>query len=125
MKIIYTGVFFKEFKKCELSRKIKTPHVTFEYMPKVVDETLFGKQVTFRVVGYACNKENEGYFVEFVDGPKEIKEQFEKIAVPHITLSVGQGGRPVNTRYLKFQPIKPFEVKGIFGGFQGNKKIKF
>lgn len=98
-----------------LSRPIRGTHVTFQYRPKELDESLLGEVVNVRVVGYGCDGENEGVAVELSCENEKIRELSEKIEVPHITLSVSENGRPVNTRYLRFTPIeRPFVVEGIY-----------
>ena len=41
----------------------------------------------------------------------------EQLDVPHITISVGNEGKPVNTKKLLFEEIKPIEMAGKYGGF--------
>ena len=53
----------------------------------------------------------------------ELRELFNAIPIPHITLSVSEEGKPVNTANLEFHSIgNPATVTGIFGGFL-NKPI--
>ena len=101
-----------------LGRLIDHPHVTFAYRPESVDEGLFGVPVTLRVTGYGCDGANEGFLVEVLTDCAPLAEQAAAIPVPHITLSVAQDARPVNTRWLRFEPIEPFEIEAVFGGYR-------
>ena len=106
-----------------LSKPIACPHITFAYMPKTVDTSLFGERVIFRAVGYGRDEENEGLLVEPLCVPARLKTLADEIDVPHITLSVSDSGEPVNTRYLQFTPIEPFELEGTFGGFTDKQAV--
>lgn len=99
-----------------LERVIEIPHVTFAYKPEEVDEKLFGEKILVRAVGYANDGENEGIRVEIFSENAQISKMAEQIPVPHITLSVSDSGQPVNTCFLRFCPITPFEMEGVFGG---------
>lgn len=109
--------------KPRLSRVIAAPHVTFRYQPKTVDRSLFGQKVLVTIVGYGCDGENEGLKVQMrIDDPR-LAELAEGIAVPHITLSVSQDGESVNTRYLDFSPVEPFDLAAVFGGFTSSGEV--
>lgn len=123
----YVGVFFdqKELQnhadywavrlhKKRLEKIIMKPHVTFEYRPEITDETLFEKEVTFRVTGYGNDGKNEGFSVQMLSDSKPLLERYNKIAVPHITLSISEDSEAVYTSRLKFEEIPPFEIKGIY-----------
>lgn len=100
----------------KLQREIRDMHVTLEFRPEEVDESLFGTPVDIRVVGYGVNRENEGLLVEVSCAEKKVQELCEKVKVPHITLSVNKDGKPVNTRYVEFAPISsPFSIQGVYG----------
>ncbi len=123
--IVYLGCFidFATFQSAvqkirfnPLERDIKKPHVTFEYKPKEIDRTLFGEEVKIKVIGYGNDGINEGVKVQVFSKNPTIQELYEKIEVPHITIAVSSGGKPVNTRFLKFKEIEPFELTGIYGG---------
>ena len=125
--VVYTGVFFDRaslydlvsgyFGDSRLYRDVLYPHITFQYAPQTVHEDLFGEKAGFRVVGYGNNGQNEGLFVEWLSGSSGLKQLFDEIQVPHITLSYAENGRAVNTRYLDFEPVTPFNISGVFGGF--------
>lgn len=99
-----------------LFRTIRAPHVTFVYQPEEVPFSLFGTKVTVKVIGYGCDGTREALRVELVDLPQELMLLAADISVPHITLSVAEGGKPVESRFLTFDPIEPFFLEGVFGG---------
>lgn len=100
-----------------LDRVIKYTHVTFEYKPETVDETLFGEELGIKIVGYGKNGENEGVRVELTTENPRLREMISEIEIPHITLSVSEKGKPVNTKYLSYSPIYPIKITGIYGGY--------
>ena len=106
-----------------LAKPVLHPHVTFAYLPETVDTALFGERLTLRAVGYGNDGQNEGLLVQPVSIPARLKPMFDSIEVPHVTLSVGEHGEAVNTRYLQFHPIEPFEIEGVFGGFIDSKTV--
>lgn len=121
----YTGCFFdpkllkkhlKNYDRYPLSRTITDPHVTFAYRPKKVPSELFGQTVTVRAIGYGSDGENEALLVEFENLPDPLQSYTEAIPVPHITLSISESGKAVNSCMLKFKPITPFVLAGVFGG---------
>lgn len=128
--IAYTGVFFEKesfytlvserVSSSRLHQNVLHPHVTFQYMPQIVPEALFGEKAEFRVIGYGNDGQNEGLLIEWLSGAPQLKQLYDEIKIPHITLSYAEYGNPVNTRYLDFKPITPFDISGVFGGFSGS-----
>lgn len=130
-KVIYTGAFIdaKELERQlekhgvnrqKLWREIRDTHATFQFRPKEVDESLFGCPVDIRVIGYGVNAQNEGLLVEISCGNEKVQALCDQVEVPHITLSVSEDGKPVNTRYVDFAPVQnPFIVQGIYDAFRG------
>lgn len=127
----YIGCFFdEETEKMlrehrqgkELAKSIKYLHTTIEYQPKYIGRIpeLFGKEIEVTVTGYGNNGRNEGLEVKVSSKNEEIQEMLERIEVPHITLSRAEDAQSVDTRYLEFEPIEPFTVKGVFGGYADN-----
>ena len=113
----------KPLGKQRLERVIANPHVTFRYHPETVDRSLFGEKIVVAVVGYGCDGENEGLKVQLqIENPR-LAKLAERIAVPHITLSVSADGESVNTRYLVFSPVEPFTLTAVFGGFTLSGKV--
>ncbi len=100
-----------------LFRVIAHPHVTFAYMPAQVDRSLFGQKLTVTVTGYGCDGKNEGLYVSVHAKHAALQAMADAIAVPHITVSVSETGKPVDTAQLEFLPTSPFSLTGIFGGY--------
>lgn len=128
MKYIYTGVFFDAAELSEkfakyvgeetLSNIIKNPHVTFTFRPNSVDTGLLGKPVCFNVTGYACDGKNQGLSVEVSLIHAGLSSEYQTIKHPHITISVSEDGKPVDTGKLCFTPLpEPFEIVGKYGVF--------
>ncbi len=125
-KLRYVGVFFDRdevygraaarFGDNRLPRTAQYPHVTFLFAPPGVYKYLFGRKAMFTVVGYGNDGLNEGLLVDWKDGDAELRELFDQIKVPHITLSRGEYSESLNTRYLEFEPVEPFVIEGVFGG---------
>lgn len=103
--------------QARLARLIAHPHVTFAYRPECVDTALFGEEVALTVTGYGNDGVNEGLLVEVHTKNAVLRRMADGIAVPHITLSLGEKGEAVDTAKLKFSPIAPFALHGLFGGF--------
>lgn len=124
MAIHYEGFYIPGELPSTLDRDIKEKHITTEYKPEKRHEHLYGLTAMFEVVGYGNDGKNEGYKVAlrkiFADEAQEaeLREIFEQIPVPHITLSVAEGAKPVNTRYLEFSPIESKTIIGFFKGFE-------
>ena len=100
-----------------LFRMLPAPHATFVFCPDQVDESLFGEKIRVRATGYGNNGANEGLEVKLYSTNRTIAEMIDRIEIPHITLSVGKGAKPYDTRFLEFHPIEPFELEGVFGGY--------
>ena len=124
-KIEYIGCFFsqeavleKAAQQCEdrLYRSIINPHVTFAYHPDTIPYEAFGSPITVTVVSYGRDDENEAFGVVFGDLPEMLQLLAENIRVPHITVSVSRSGKPVNSKYIRYEPIEPFTLQGVFGG---------
>ena len=117
--MMYEGFFVYDRLTGRLARDISNKHVTTEFRPAKSHESLYGKRAIFRVIGYANDGKNEGYKVELVScEARELEDLYKAIPVPHLTLSVSEDGKPVNTARLNFQPIKySFEIQAVFGGF--------
>lgn len=111
------SVIFSRLGKPRLARAIAFPHVTFKYRPAEVDESLFGEKLAIRVVGYGNDGSNEGVRVTLSAENAVISRMIGGVAVPHITLSVSGSGKPVNTKFLRFSSVEPFEITGYFGGY--------
>lgn len=103
-----------------LFRIIQNPHITFVYEPEQVDESLFGQNIKVKIIAYGNDGHNEGVKVELSSDSPEIKKMAAQIEVPHITLSVSENGKSINTKYIEFKPIEPISILGKFGGYTEN-----
>lgn len=129
--IIYTGIFFdaaevekkysENLTRNKLAKAIPNPHVTVKFRPKKVNDALFGIPVKVTVVGYASDGENEGVAVQISEEglPQEFVELLREIPRPHITLSISNTGRSVNTARLDFKPCQQFTLTGKYQPFCG------
>ena len=106
-----------------LDRVIEHPHVTFAYLPLNVNESLFHEEIRIKVTGYGNDNENEGVKVELSTENLLLQEMMKDITVPHITISVSAEGESVNTKFLSFSAIEPFEITGRFGGYTFSEEV--
>lgn len=123
---LYVGCFvnptdfhaaIRHIRKNPLENDIQAPHVTFAYRPKEVVSSLFGKDIRITVTGYGNNGVNEGLKVRLEAEDPILQSMIGQIEVPHITIAVSSGGKPVNTRDLCFEEIDPIELNGQYGGY--------
>lgn len=98
-----------------LERIIEFPHVTLAFMPEKVDRSNFGKKVSIVITGYGNDGANEGLKVYF--DSQDLKEIMEKGRNPHITVSLGEKAKAVDTEKLSFDKCTSFTIVGTFGGF--------
>lgn len=130
--VIYEGLFFdrdnteilRKLERGRLAKSIGRPHCTFCFRPSAEDipEEIAGYEFTVKIVGVGANQNNSGLLVELPDSLKKYYKNVDiegKTVPPHITMSTSIYGKPVNTRFLKFEPIEPVEVRGKFGFFMG------
>jgi hypothetical protein len=125
--VVYEGFFIECPLKSSLEKDIADKHITTEFRPVKSHPELYGTKATFRIIGYGNDGTNEGYKVSLLSvcAPKEQEEQlraiYDKVKVPHITLSVSANGKPVNTGKLDFSlPCEKKVVEAVFDGFFGN-----
>ena len=122
--MIYEAFFIQEQLDSTLEKDIQNKHITTEFRPKQTHQDLYGKTATFKVIGYGNDDKNEGFKVEMVSCEDvALKELFDNIPLPHITLSVSNDGKPVNTAKLDFQPVNGQIVTGKFGGFDNGTVV--
>ena len=138
--VIYEGLFVYEWNDvCEgmvrqetpfecatLENPINNPHITVVYRPAIDHNDFYGADVYAVVRGYGNDGINEGYLVELIpgDGKKARNIEFCKllcdIKTPHITLSVSNDGKPVDTNKLTFETLpmnEQFVLECRFGAF--------
>jgi hypothetical protein len=129
----YSGVFFegpfdsllRDKVETKLDKPIDDLHVTFNFNPKEehkLPKELIGKEIPLKVVGEGNDGKNHGYEVELpnmdfiINGERvTLKSLYRNPATPHITMSLAPGGKAVDTKYLDFSRIEPFDVVGKLG----------
>ena len=110
-------------------KPIAATHLTLAYkpLPQEVPRELFGKQFTLAITGYGYNEENEAVRVELqpdvgsADFDKEACDIIQSMldsrgVTPHITLSVAEGGKAVNSKDLWFSDVSPIYIGCVLGG---------
>ena len=127
--IRYEGFFLDLYLMSHLAlnsdfKEIAHKHITTEYMPKITHKHLYGKRATFRILGYGFDGINEGLSVELInaENPK-LTDLYKGIKIPHITLSVRNDGKSVNTANLEFHQVSPIIIHCTFGGYTKNGPI--
>ncbi|MCQ2570995.1 MAG: hypothetical protein MJ154_01995 [Candidatus Saccharibacteria bacterium] len=123
-RIIYTGLFieknsFYNLFPAKLAKEIEYPHVTVFFKPKgsEVHQELFGEKATITVTGYGCDEKNEGFSVKINAQNPELQKLCDGILVPHITISVSEDGKPVDTGKLEFETREQVSIEATFGAF--------
>ena len=133
-QVVYAGIFlnpddvYGKFPP-QLAHKIRDPHITTAYRPsaeKILLDAL-GSGAKIIAVGYGNDGNNEGLLAEVItedpalqkvlDEREEMTDDAGEVKpVPiHITLSISEAAKAVNTRNLNFQPLDtPVELTGIY-----------
>lgn len=123
--VIYEALFLKHEFEGLLEHQVEKQHVTTAFRPETAHAALYGQKATFRVVGYGNNGINEGFLVKLESCDSDtLRNLISKVKVPHITLSVSDGGRPVDTARLTFESVDGPLVETVFGGFMEGGEIK-
>ena len=118
----YIGLFFDksivEKAPCGYTYKIiDNPHITFHFRPSEdeIPYELIGKSFTVKIVGFGLNEKAAGWRVEL---PEELKPFYKGQKNVHITTSVSEIGKPVDTGSIeRWAPVPEFEITGEFNGF--------
>ena len=125
MNVVYEAFFVQGPLVSKLSKDIEFKHITTEFKPAVSHEHLYGQQATFVITGYGNDEVNEGYGVKLVSCESdELRELYETISVPHITLSISSEGKASNTKNLDFGSTDEFIILAKFGGFLGKPILR-
>ena len=125
MNVVYEAFFVQGPLASNLSKDIEFKHITTEFKPAISHEHLYDQQATFVITGYGNDEVNEGYSVKLVSCESdELRELYEAISIPHITLSVSSEGKAVNTKNLDFRLTNEFTILTKFGGFLGKPIYK-
>ena len=125
----YEGIFF-ETDMVDLIHSLETEklekvndeiHCTFKYHPTndEIFNDIVGKSFEIYLIGYGNDGQNSGFEILL---PKELENYYinydeqNLLKVPHITASLSDGAKALNTQKLKFKPLeKPIKVIGKFG----------
>ena len=141
-KVIYQAIFIKkkDVKKLiegqgeKLSKEVEDIHCTFKFLPSEKEikkfSELLGKELTLKVVGYCSDGKNSGYEIElspeqesaYTNSHNEDNEkgiQIVKRTPPHITVSLEEGAKAVDSGMLPFskEGFEPFIIHGRAGFF--------
>lgn len=123
-KIIYTGLFidkktFYDHFSAKLAKEIEYPHATVFFKPKgsEVHQELFGEKAMITITGYGCDENNEGFSVKINAKNPALQKLCDDILVPHITISVSEDGKPVDTGKLEFETREQVSLEATFGAF--------
>ena len=120
MRVIYEAFFVMNELNSKLEKDIQYKHITTEFKPTTTHEHLYGLEATFIVTGYGNDGINEGYSVKLLSCENdELRELYNNISIPHITLSISNEGKPINTSKLNFISSSPDIIKTKFGGYIG------
>ena len=132
MKAVYLGIFLDGSSADRLAREQRTSldklvnnmHCTFSFRPSDAEAEAFsrlvGKHVALSVTGYGADAENSGFLV---DVPSDLQSFYHGSARPHITVSLSENGKAVNTGKLSFSSIDSFSVMGTCGIFSDSGKV--
>lgn len=127
MSVIYNALFVDTEERAKLltigskhlSKIIAEPHVTLHFRPTAENtySNLWGGKATLQVVGYANDGKNEGVLVKVKAEDPLLQVLFDSVKTPHITISVSEDGKPVDTAKLDFQLCDPITLRATFGAF--------
>lgn len=118
---VYWGLFLDDDTdvrfRGKLGNTIEHKHVTFGFRTPC-PESLVGTKWKIRFNGnYGLDDRNEAFEVDI---PNELADVYKGAKVPHLTVSVSDNGKPVDSAYLDFEPVyEPFEVEMTMGYFPG------
>ena len=129
--LCYEGIFFDKetselihsLEEERLAKVNDELHCTFKYRPdyKEIFDDIVGQYFEVYLIGYGCDGQNSGFEILL---PKELeryyinydKERPGVVTTPHITASIAEGARAVNTKNLKFRKLsEPVKLVGRFG----------
>lgn len=129
--VSYEGIFFDgeavdfihSLEENRLERVNNILHCTFKYKPsdKEIFDDIVGKNFDIYIVGYGNDGMNSGFEVVL---PSELMKYYinfdennpDVIKIPHITASLSEGAKAVNTKNLTFKRLeKSIKITGRFG----------
>ena len=118
--VIYYGIFLegKKLPEPKLSRKMENPHVTMVFRPtehQAIPEDVLGTRVQVVITHEGCDEKNHGYKVMV---PLHIWKYYKNDATPHLTISISEDGKPVDTANLEWEKLAhPIFVEGVIRAF--------
>ena len=119
---IYWGLFIDEGQLLfppSLARPIEQPHVTFAFRQSCPAE-LVGSRAEVLADGYGNDGLNEALRVVL---PSWLAAPYAGADVPHVTLSVGDGGRPKDSALLLFEDRPATTLGGTIGYFGFDERV--
>lgn len=139
--LIYEGIFF-EGKDADLIHALEDKqlenvndnlHCTFKYRPNnsEIFNEIVGKTFEIYIVGYGNDGMNSGFEVLLPDELKKYYINYEEkeqniLRTPHITTSLSNGAKAVNTKNLKFNKLKKtVKITGKFGFWIQDKQRQY
>ena len=127
----YEGLFFDN-DMVEIIHSLETDplelindeiHCTFKYHPS--DDEIFneivGKTFEIYLISYGNDGQNSGFQILLPDDLQKYYINFDnenpgKLNYPHITASLSEGAKAINTKKLDFKPLEtPIKLVGKFG----------
>lgn len=148
-RVVYQAIFINpedvakliERQGEKLPKEIKYMHCTFKYQPSEAEikkfSELLGKDITLKVVGYCSDGKNSGYEIELSPEQEETYTNVHSVnngkpvptverTTPHITVSMEDGAKAVDTGMLPFsrEKFEPFIIHGRAGFFTSRMEDK-
>lgn len=129
--IKYVGLFFDK-KEEEFIKSLEVNsldclndllHCTFKYHPSEYQlfNEIVGQSFEIYLIGYGNDGNNSGFEISLPDELVKYymnydEEKTDMLKIPHITVSLSENAKAVDTKNLKFVPLeKPIKVIGTFG----------
>jgi len=127
----YEGIFFEadavdlihSLERGKLARVNDEIHCTFKYHPtsNEVFNEIVGKSFEVYLIGYGNDGQNSGFEILLPDELKNYYINYDEenptvLNVPHITASLAEEAKAVDTKNLIFDPLEtPIKLVGKFG----------
>ena len=124
--IKYIGIFFdsNDLPKGTLYKDITQKHITLRYKPTIdnisIYNSLLGAEVECSLIGYGNDGANEGLFVTL-----DNTIPYMGADRPHITLSIADGAKAVNTAFVPMTEQRIGTLKGRLGYYLDNNTVVF
>lgn len=110
---LWFGIFIDESFEGTLDHEIERQHITFGFKVTPPADIDWNAEYPITVTGYGNDGINEGYCCDL---PSELEQLYHGAEIPHITVSVAENGKPVDTQFLDFESLnESFIIYGKFG----------